>query len=185
MQLLWCNVTLRETTDKKKKNNGRRRSRRCQSGWRCTRLWRTATEKRHLKRAGESRPVNCGPRDRGVIEVRRDGTMPSELFEEECRYAAPIFSRAASRDATTNIVWQSGRRLATRSAARTRSIDGLRVIRKVLPFRILTKPALNGTKNFHALNFQHSWLKTCRCCRYLRFVQIYSTIDKNRALCEK
>lgn len=35
--------------------------------------------------------MNCGPRDRGVIEVRRDGTMPSELFEEECRVPRPSF----------------------------------------------------------------------------------------------
>lgn len=152
MQLLWCNVTLREATDKK--NNGRR----CQSGWRCTRLWRTAAVgERHLKRAGESRPVNCAPRDRGVIEVRRDGTMPSELSEEECRHAAPIFSRAASRRDDKRRL--TIRPIATPAAPRTRclkSIDRLWVIRKVLPFRILTKPALNGIKNFHALNFQRS-----------------------------
>lgn len=35
--------------------------------------------------------MNCGPRDRGVIEVRRDGTMPSELSEEECRAPRPSF----------------------------------------------------------------------------------------------
>lgn len=79
--------------------------------------------------------------------------------------AAPIFSRAATVarcDATTNVVWQSGRSrldraLTADSVSRIdRQTDFSSHSSKVLPFRVLTKPALNGTKNFHALNFQHS-----------------------------
>lgn len=50
---------------RQKRNNGRRRG-----GVRAYGAYeRRRPLDRHLKRAGESRPVNCGPRDRGV---RRD-----------------------------------------------------------------------------------------------------------------
>lgn len=49
---------------RQKRNNGRRRG-----GVRAYTYERRRPLDRHLKRAGESRPVNCGPRDRGV---RRD-----------------------------------------------------------------------------------------------------------------
>lgn len=73
MQLLLCNVTLRETRQTKR-NNGRAAA--ASAATARTRLWRVRATaatvgQRHLKKAEESRPVNCGPRDRGVIEVRR------------------------------------------------------------------------------------------------------------------
>ena len=37
-----------------------------------------------------SRLVNCGTRDEGVSEARRDGTMPSDFFEEECHMPHPF-----------------------------------------------------------------------------------------------
>lgn len=51
----------------------------------------------------ESRPVNCGPRDRGVIEVRRDGTMPSDSSRRNaaCRaHLSSISLRSPNRPGT-------------------------------------------------------------------------------------
>lgn len=114
---------------------------------------------RRLKKTGESRPVNCGPRDRGV---RRDrgatwwnnaigalrGGMPVRR--------AHLFTICLVRESWTT---RSDKRLTIGTQPRwNRSLKSIARVtwsqRKVLPFRILARPASNGTENFHALNFQ-------------------------------
>lgn len=165
-------MTLRETTDKK--NNGRR----WQSGWRCTRLWRTAIVEERDTLRGVRGVTSCElwatwqRRDRGAtrwnnaIGVLRGGMSVRR---------AHLFTRELPRcDATTNIVWQSAR--SRHSAADSWCLKSIWLrVAKFYRFphpwrsRRLTGPKTSTRWTSSVRDGFETYRRSCR--RYLRFAQ--------------
>jgi len=161
---------------RQKQNNGWRRS-----GVRAYGAYeRPRSLGRHLKSSGESRPVNCGPRDRGVkrdrgatrwnnaIGTLRGGMLVcrAHLFTI-CLACLLVREFWATRSDKRLIIGTIGTKLRWNRCFKS-IVRVTRSHREVLPFRILARPAPNGTENFHAFNFQPAsgGLETCRRRRH-------------------